>query len=399
MKYLKYRGKTGLFVSIIVALLLTFAGCGGNEKPPTPPPVSISIAPLSLNIRIGETNSLTVTTQNTDFTLSVSPSSGSGCARSGSSNTIICTPTAANTYTVTVRATTAPSPSANATVTVSAAPQPDFTNISYSDTGSTALYGINNSGQAVGEFYDSAVNIKAFQYNGGSSYTFLSPPNAGDRVLVYGINNAGAILGWSQNGYFRKTGTTYTVLGDYTGARFTDYTGISNTKTVGYFTNASGYSSGFIKTGDTFTGAVTVNHPSASSASCRANWTCGTMLTGINDAGHVTGVYTDTDGYYRGFVYKDGGFTPVDHPDRSSSNKINTWVTGINGSGVVVGYFWSSDSRDHGFVKNGTVFTVIDHPSAAASGEGTHIYGINDSGRMAGWYDDGTKATGFLLSN
>ena len=95
----------------------------------------------------------------------------------------------------------------------------------------------------------------------------------------------------------------------------------------------------------------------------------------------------------------DGSYTPIDHPDRSATNKINIWVCGINNSGQVVGYFWGSDSRDHGFVKDSAGFKAIDHPNAAANGEGTHILGINDAGRMAGWYDDGEKAQGFLLSN
>jgi probable HAF family extracellular repeat protein len=321
------------------------------------------------------------------------PGLGSGCAKSGI-YAVACTPTAAGTYTVTVTAVADTTKSASATLTVS-----PLTTVSYpNETGGTALYGINNSGQGIGEFYDSAGNIRAFLYSNGS-YTFLTPPNAGSRVYVYGINNAGDILGWSENGYFIKTGNTYSVLGDYPGARFTDYTGINNTgKSVGYYTDASGYSRGFIKTGSSFSGAVAINHPSASSASCSADWVCGTMLTDINDAGHVTGVYTDSEGYFRGFTYNGTNYTAIDHPDSSASNKINTWVTGINSSGVVVGYFWGSDSRDHGFVKDGSSFTVIDHPSAAANGEGTHIFGINDSGSMSGWYDDGAKATGFLLS-
>ena len=50
--------------------------------------------------------------------------------------------------------------------------------------------------------------------------------------------------------------------------------------------------------------------------------------------------------------------------------------------------------RNRRFVEDG----MVEHPDAAAAGEGTYVYGINNSGRMAGWFDDGEKAHGFLLS-
>jgi len=45
-----------------------------------------------------------------------------------------------------------------------------------------------------------------------------------------------------------------------------------------------------------------------------------------------------------------------------------------------------------------TDIIVIDHPSAARNSAGTYIYGIHDSGRIPGWYDDGEKSRGSILS-
>ena len=64
---------------------------------------------------------------------------------------------------------------------------------------------------------------------------------------------------------------------------------------------------------------------------------------------------------------------------------------------MLAGYFWDSDGTAQGFVfeRDGNVFTAFTHPGAASDGKGTYIFGINDSGRIAGWYHDGEKAQGF----
>ena len=282
------------------------------------------------------------------------------------------------------------------TITQKPVPRSDnFTTISYPGAADTALYGINNNGVVIGEFFERVGNVttaKAFVKNGGS-FDLADPPGAVGNVYVFGINDSGQVLGFNDNRYFLKTGTGYQYLDDYTGAYITDYTGINNSGQLsGYITDIDGYSRGFIKTGGSFT---LIDHPAAAAA-CAYYRRCGTYITGINNLGLAAGVYVDPDGFYRGFVKDGGNYIPVEHPD-SMAAMINTYIEGINDYGQLAGYFWDADGYARGFVKDGGRFVEVIHPDAAEYGEGTYFFGINNSGRIAGWFDDGDNARGFLL--
>ena len=162
---------------------------------------------------------------------------------------------------------------------------------------------------------------------------------------------------------------------------------------TGYFYDSSGYARGFIKDGDNF---EVIEHEKADSAACAYDLPCGTFLTGINNSGHVVGVFTDTGGYYRGFLKDGDGYAAIDY---SPNNAINTWVGGINDSGRTVGCFYGSDGYARGFIKTGNNFEIIEHPDAARNGDGTYVLGINNSGQIVGWFDDGERSHGFSLSN
>ena len=303
--------------------------------------------------------------------------------------TITCRPnTAAANLVIDVKISTA---NDQVVITITQKPAPrntDFTPVSYPDPGSTALYGINNNGAVIGEFYDVNRSVKAFVKD-GATYTAIAPPGASGNVYVYGINDSGQILGRYDNRYFLKTGNAYQNLANYPNAYLTDYTGINNSgKLVGYFTDANGYSRGFIKDGANFTA---IDYPGASAAVCASYQQCGTRVTGINNLGQVVGVYRSSDGRYRGFVKNGNNYIPIDHPD----SPFNIYVTGINDSGQVAGYFWGSDGYAYGFVKDGGRFIEIIPPATANDGEGAYVYGINNSGRIAGWFDAGAKAHGF----
>jgi len=260
----------------------------------------------------------------------------------------------------------------------------------------TELYGINNDGWIIGEFYDSSTGIRrAFVRNGGVD-TLIAPDMPGS-VYALGINDAGRILGHYEDGYFLRTENgEYRNIGEYPEAYRTYYTGLNNADLlVGYRMDSNGYARGFIKNGETFT---EVAHPDASSAGCALYRPCGTIVTGINNAGHLVGHYTDSAGYARGFLRNDGGYTTIDYPDDPRSM---TYVEGINNSGLAAGYFYDSAGYARGFVRDEGRFIVIEHPVAKANADisaGTYIYGINDGNRIAGWFDDGEKSQGFSLS-
>jgi len=349
----------------------------------TAPAPAIAISADKDRIRAGQSVKLTVTAQNTGVTWPLASEVAGSFTRTG--NEVTWTPPAIEgTYGFTVKAAADASKTATAQITVF---------IPTEDPVDTWYSGINNNGRIVGGGNYSDGTVRAFAADGASldNLDIFDHPDAYDYTYAIGINYSGHILGYYENGYFLKTGSGYQAIEDYHGY-VTDYTGINSSGQLsGYFTESDGYAIGFIKTGNSFS---LFEHPDVSDAACFYGLPCGTWITGINNHGHIVGVYTDSAGLYRSFRY-DGGYTPIDHPD-VAIGMIYTWASDINDSGQAVGYFWdTADNTGHGFAFAGS-FEIFDHPGAAAGGEGTYILGINNSGQIVGWYDDGDKTAGFL---
>jgi uncharacterized membrane protein len=125
-----------------------------------------------------------------------------------------------------------------------------------------------------------------------------------------------------------------------------------------------------------------------------------TQPLAINDRGDIVGAYLEANvdpddpyAYYdtgrlRGFVLRDGKFTPVDFPDGAG-----TKVSGINDRGQLVGYYDTPDAR-RGFLLDEGSFTPIDPPGSLT----TLPSGIDNRGRVVGAYLDpnGINGRGFL---
>ena len=122
---------------------------------------------------------------------------------------------------------------------------------------------------------------------------------------------------------------------------------------------------------------------------------------GINEAGQVSGVYTDAVHADHGFILSGGSFTSFDDPLADGSRAFavaGTDGTGNNNTGQVVGGYTRTGVL-HGFVRDASgVFTSIDMPGHLHTG----ITDINDTGQMAGVFNDsGNVATfqSFLRSS
>jgi probable HAF family extracellular repeat protein len=72
-------------------------------------------------------------------------------------------------------------------------------------------------------------------------------------------------------------------------------------------------------------------------------------------------------------------YTTIDYPGADY-----TYAMGINDLGKIVGWY-NVGGRSHAFSWTGGVFASFDHPTAASGGSGA--YGINNSGQIVGWYD------------
>jgi probable HAF family extracellular repeat protein len=216
------------------------------------------------------------------------------------------------------------------------------------------------------------------------TYTTLDDPS-GDGTEARGVNDSGQIVGYSpglSSGFLYSNGV-YTTPGITFGITFPQ--GI----------NDSGQIVGYVSEGRTSTGFVIqtigANRFYSSIIDPLDPGINGTVATGISDSGQIVGYYMDASGKSHGFVFSNGGYTPLDYP----FNTNGTFPTGINDSGQIVGYYFTANGV-HGFLFSNGTYTTLDDPVATA---GTYARGINDAGQIVGYYLDASGSHGFLYSN
>lgn len=121
---------------------------------------------------------------------------------------------------------------------------------------STVAYGVNDTGQIVGEFKDDAAgNHHSFLRNSNGSFTTFDVPGAFfGSTLPRGINSTGQIVGrfddaTSAHGFLRDTDGSFTTF-DVPLAQFTEAFGINNAgQIVGALRDATSLSHGFVLCG------------------------------------------------------------------------------------------------------------------------------------------------------
>jgi probable HAF family extracellular repeat protein len=118
----------------------------------------------------------------------------------------------------------------------------------------------------------------------------------------------------------------------------------------------------------------------------------------INNNGVAVG--TAFDGDVNGFYYYNGVGWTWDGRDYSfitfpaaSESLSGTFASGINDSGKVVGYYEDSDSDYHGFLKDGRRMSSFDVPGA----DDTYPSAINNQDEVVGYYSIGTTNYGFIM--
>jgi len=241
-------------------------------------------------------------------------------------------------------------------------------------------YGINNSGQVVGNSLDSSGNTHAFLYSSGTM-TDLGTLG-GSLSWAYAINDSGQVVGDSLNSSgndhaFLYSSGTMTDLGTFGG--ITSYArGINNSgQVVGGSYNSSGnyhaflYSSTMIDLG-TLGGSLSI-------------------ANGINNSGQVVGDSLDSSGNFHAFLYSSGTMT-----DLGTLGGSYSYARGINNSGQVVGDSLDSNGNTHAFFYSSGTMTDL----GTLGGSYSYAYGINNSGQVVGYsLDSSGNGHAFLYSN
>jgi uncharacterized membrane protein len=120
----------------------------------------------------------------------------------------------------------------------------------------------------------------------------------------------------------------------------------------------------------------------------------GTGASGINNLGQIVGVSVDPTFAASGFLRTTGGAFATIDPGQGGLTSAYSEAVGINDQDEIVGYFTkvtppsqgAVHALSHGFVLSGGTYSELDVP--AAWGFGTQLYGVNDSGQISGAYLD-----------
>jgi uncharacterized membrane protein len=190
-------------------------------------------------------------------------------------------------------------------------------------------YGINISGQIVGEYSDSS-GIHGFLYDGGSRYATIDYPGA-TITYAYDINDAGLIVG----SYLVPNSIVY---------------------------------NGFVYDKGTFTA---IDFPGADE----------TFAYGINSSGDIVGLYDDSQPPGHGFLLSNGVYSSLDFPYVDA-----TFAQGINDAGTITGYYVDKYTLiQHGFTYADGMFTTVDVTGASA----TELWRIKNNQNVVGFVQDG----------
>jgi hypothetical protein len=178
-------------------------------------------------------------------------------------------------------------------------------------------------------------------------------------------------------------GYNLTFVTDPTGTGFINLLGINNSGTVAGFDNST-FNQGFTLTlPSSFSSPILFPPPG----------TFATMVTGINDAGDVSGIYVTASAVNHGFTEIGGVFKTVDNPASTVFNQ----ALGINNSDETVGYYTLQPSGapgDVSYSQSGGVFTPV---AGLPTNINNQAVGLNNSGEIVGFYQPTTATSlGYL---
>jgi RHS repeat-associated protein len=265
----------------------------------------------------------------------------------------------------------------------------NFSTIDFPGTTSTFLRGINNKGQIVGQQRDANGVVHSLLTDTHAFNTFDPPGSASTSFpgtsFAIGINDNGEIVGGVKNNdnpgqqAYIKHGNAFSLYKDPNAdpSGWTVFEGINNAGVrIGSYSDNTDTPHGIVQIGNATT--LLEDHPNVP-----AN--AGTFVFDINNLGQMVGGYFDpVSDIQHGFFTDGNTFTTIDFPGSST-----TWLNGINDLKQMVGaYFDDATQMWHGFLTDGNTFIVLDFPNVPGQHPGTFVTGIDNAGRIVGYYGD-----------
>lgn len=322
-----------------------------------------------------------VTVGNSPWNLGITPK-GIAYVANFADNTISVFDTSTNVVTTTLPARQGP-----ADVLVNTTARPRILNYSFlafdpPNSVDTVAQAVNDQGEVVGRFQDSAGVVHGYLRNADGSFVTIDQPGS---VLTsaLGINNVGTIVGvWQAqdgtlHGFSRSPSGLYTAA-DFPGSVDSEFTDInSRGTTVGsYDLGDVATSIAFVDTLGRFT---SFEDPAAAPME--------TAALGINSGNFISGFFDDPSGNEHSYVRAPNAqFQNFDFPLGDFTDAFK-----LNDSGSLVGQY-ATNFPIHGFVLSGATglnglpspcqFLSFDYPDSQNSG----TRGINNAGQITGIY-------------
>jgi hypothetical protein len=215
--------------------------------------------------------------------------------------------------------------------------------------------------------------ITTFDYPGTGNATLPQKINERGDVVGEFIDSAGVVRGFVR---FSDGSFSDPIVDPNDTVGFTEGRGINNSRTVvGDYAATDGTIHSFLLSGSTFSeydvpGALQTN------------------LLGINDPGDLTGAFDDGSGVFQGFIDRGGTITSFSVPDGAGG----TFAYEINNSKkLLVGYYIDASGILHGYYRdaNGALHFPID----PAGSVGTVLFGDNNRNWVVGRYADASGVT------
>ena len=225
------------------------------------------------------------------------------------------------------------------------------------------------------------------------SFSFQTLDNPGDPTFnqLLGINDDGTIVGYFGSGQSGHPNQAYEISPPYTEYTGRNQNGSVQTQATGI--NNAGFITGFWSNTNMGVGDANFAFLLEPIVSKDASINTIPRLTGvapptsqglgINNSDVVAGFFVDVNGVSHGFTYsvRTAAYTTI-----SIKNALSTSATGINDNGQVCGFYVNAKGNTVGFVRNsnGGVLTSFTVPHMTF----TQILGINNSGVAVGFYND-----------
>ncbi len=230
----------------------------------------------------------------------------------------------------------------------------------------TQIWGMNDSGQVVGEYQNASGSLGFIYDILTNHYTLLNAP-------AYSINDFGTVGG---DGYIYSNGVYTSMPGGVWGINDSGQLAVT-------------------EIGSTFNIAVrrTPNGVGGYNDATLSIGSFGTDAGGLNNNGDMVGYYQTPN--YGSFLWRSNGTSSTFNVPNDG---LTTQALGINNFGVIVGSYFDFNVEGHitGYIdRNGVFTTDIDPPGSNY----TYLTDINDLGTAVGWYQDSQNGThGFIMT-